>query len=80
MAFHVRDTETDALVRELARRQGLGLTETVKQAVAGELRRRERDRPLRERLARLQHELAAVPDSGLSADKAFYDDLSGQAD
>ena len=30
MAFHVRDGETDALVRELARREGVGLTEAVK--------------------------------------------------
>lgn len=34
MAFHIRDEETDTLVRELARRKGVGLTEAVKLAVA----------------------------------------------
>jgi antitoxin VapB len=80
MAFHVRDAETDALVRALARKRGCGLTDAVKQAVAAELRRADAATPLRERLRALQDEIAALPDSGLDADKRFYDELSGHAD
>jgi antitoxin VapB len=40
MAFHIHDPETDRLVRELARREGVGLTETVKRAVEDALKRR----------------------------------------
>lgn len=79
MAFHVRDTETDTLVRALARKRGCGLTEAVKQAVAAELRRAEAATPLRARLKALQDDVAALPDTGLDADKAFYDELSGHA-
>ena len=38
MAFHVRDAETDALVRQLAARERVGLTEAVKRAVSEKLR------------------------------------------
>jgi antitoxin VapB len=76
MPFHVRDTETDTLVRALARKRGCGLTEAVRQAVTAELRRAEAATPLRERLKALRDEVAALPDTGLEADKAFYDSLS----
>jgi antitoxin VapB len=79
MAFHVRDPETDTLVRELARRKGVGLTEAVKQAVGAELDRERRD----DRIAKvreIQARIAARGRSGLKADKAFFDDLSGQGD
>ena len=37
MVFYIRDEETDGLVRQLARRKGVGLTEAVKLAVRHEL-------------------------------------------
>ena len=80
MAFHIRDRETDALVRELARKRGCGLTEAVKQAVDAELHRDRSRTPLQVRLRALQDELAAIPDTGLDADKGFYDALSGDED
>jgi antitoxin VapB len=79
MPFHVRDPETDTLVRELARRKGVGLTEAIKQAVGAELAREAAD----DRLAKvreIQARIAARGRSGLKADKAFFDDLSGQGD
>jgi antitoxin VapB len=39
MAFHVRDPTTDALVRKLARRRGVGITEAIRQAAENELER-----------------------------------------
>jgi antitoxin VapB len=76
MAFHVRDPETDALVRKLARQKGVGITQAVKLAVDAELRREERP-PLRERIRAIQDEVRSWPDTGLKADKAFFDELSG---
>ena len=77
MAFHVRDSETDALVRELARREGIGLTEAVRRAVKHELEREEKVLPLWERIGPIQDRIAKYPKTGLKADKAFFDDLSG---
>lgn len=79
MAFHIRDPETDTLVRKLAERKGVGLTEAVKLAVGAELARDAAG----DRLAKvreIQARIAARGRSGLRADKAFFDDLSGQGD
>lgn len=80
MAFHVRDTETDTLVRELARKRGVGLTEAVKQAVGAALQYEDQKIPLRERIRDIQDEIARWPRTGLKADKAFFDELSGDED
>jgi len=77
MAFHIRDRDTDAVVRELAARKGVSLTEAVKHAVRNELRQMNQDVPFLERIRDLQERVAAYPDTGLKADKAFYDELSG---
>ncbi|HSI40348.1 MAG TPA: type II toxin-antitoxin system VapB family antitoxin [Xanthobacteraceae bacterium] len=77
MPLHIRDIETDALVRELARRKGVGLAEAVKLAVQGELRRDERPIPLRDRLRAIAAPLSEVPDAGPLPNKAFFDSLSG---
>jgi antitoxin VapB len=77
MPFHIRDPETDALVRELARKRGQGLTEAVKTAVGAELRREVAGVPFAERLRALQDKALSRPETGLAADKAFYDELSG---
>jgi len=80
MPFHVRDAETDTLVRELARRRGCGLTEAVKQAVGAELRRVNEEIPLRDKIRALQDEVLSHPSTGLEADKAFYDWLNDEED
>jgi antitoxin VapB len=83
MAFHVRDAETDRVVRELARRKGTTLTETIREAAAKELEAivaAEAARPrqsVREAIAEIQERVAKYPRTGLKADKAFYDWLSG---
>lgn len=77
MAFHVRDHETDALVRELARKRGVGLTEAVRLAVRHELARDAAAVPLRDRIAAFQAEVLRRSPMGRAADKAFHDELSG---
>lgn len=78
MAIHIRDPDTDAVVRRLARRRGVGITEAVKLAAEAELRRDADD--IQAALRDVQAEVAARGRSGLKADKAFFDDLSGQGD
>jgi antitoxin VapB len=78
MPFHVRDAETDALVRELADKERVGITEAVKLAATEALAARERTRA--EKLARMDAILAefdALPRTGLKADKAFFDMING---
>ncbi len=80
MAIHVRDPETDALVRELARKRGVSLTEAVRQAVGAELGREVDATKLRARIQEIQAKVLSRPPTGLEADKAFYDWLSGEED
>jgi antitoxin VapB len=62
MAFHISDPSTDAAVRKLAALKGKGLTETVREAVEAELRRERGGGRLKDRLAELRREIAAMPD------------------
>lgn len=80
MAFHIRDPETDRLARELARLQGGGITGAVKSALEAKLKEERKKLPLMERIKDITDHLAAIPDTGLKADKAFYDWLSGEED
>lgn len=80
MPFHIRDAETDTKVRELARRRGVGLTEAVNQAVREALDREAAKEPLIDRVREIQQRIAARGRTGLVADKAFFDWLSGEED
>lgn len=81
MAFHVRDKETDALVRRLAVERGVGLTEAIKLAVGNELQRKVDEKTAFMTMIRgFQEEVASWGETGLKADKAFFDELSGDED
>lgn len=78
MAFHIRDPRTDKAVRQLAARKGVSMTEAVRDAVESELAKLEEDKlPMIERIRDIQERVAAYRKTGLKADKAFYDWLSG---
>jgi len=77
MPFHVRDAETDTLVRKLARAKGMGLTEAVRLAVRNELQRAAEATPLRDRLRKIAARLDDYPSTGKRADKKFFDEISG---
>ena len=78
MAFHVRDDETDSLVRQLAAAKGVGLTQAVRLAVASELKRVGEERLQRQiGIDAILAEMDRLPRTGLKADKAFFDELSG---
>ena len=78
MALHIRDREADRLVRELAERRNIALTEAVKIAVRNELERDEERPSLWDRLQPLLAQIAARGSTGLEADKAFYDSLNDE--
>jgi antitoxin VapB len=79
MAFHIKDTATDAAVRQLAKLKGKTLTETIREAVENEYARARSQIPLIERLKPIQEELRSLSKpGGLPADKAFFDELSGE--
>ena len=52
-------------------------TDAVRTALENELRRLDEAVPLRDRLHPLQDRVMSRPATGLEADKAFYDELSG---
>ena len=78
MPFHVRDAEVDAMVRQYAEDNRVGITDAIKLAVR---RAREADDKARaEKLARIDAILAefdAVPRTGLKADREFIDMING---
>ena len=78
MSFYVKDRATDEAVRRLAKLKGKTLTKTIREAVEKESERFRQERPLRERVKHIQERIAARPETGLKADKAFFDELSGE--
>ena len=78
MPLNIRSEEVNRLAETLAARKHINKTDAVKQALENELRRLDQALPLRERLRPLQDRVMARPATGLEADKAFYDELSGE--
>lgn len=80
MSFHVRDPETDRAVRQLARLKGKTLTETIREAIEHEYAAVAGRPSLVERLKVLQTRFRDLSrPGGLPADKAFFDELSGES-
>jgi antitoxin VapB len=75
--LYIKDDATAELVAQLAKLRGVSKQEAVRQAVGAELARTAEVIPLRERFARLREENPLPPTTGERADKAFFDDLSG---
>jgi antitoxin VapB len=78
MVFHIKDEATDKAVRRLARLKRKTLTETIREAVEHEYEWVHSEIPLIERLKPIQDQLKSLSKpGGLPADKAFFDQLSG---
>lgn len=78
MPLYIKDDVTADLVAQLAKAIGTTKSEAVRQAVTAELARLTPEKPLRERFAELRASRPLPPPTGKVADKAFFDDLSGQ--
>lgn len=79
-SLYIKDAETAALVDRVAKRAGMTKTALVKEVVAA--REAELDRggsamKARDRLEKFWREHPLPPPTGFVADKAFYDELSG---
>ena len=77
MAFYVKDPATDKAVRRLAKIKGKTLTDTIREAVEKEYANTKASKSVAEKLDALAERFGKFPRSGLEADKAFFDDLSG---
>lgn len=80
MVLHVRDAETDAKARELARLKGVSITEAVGEALDQALKTERSRLPLWQRTADIRARVASYARTGETVDKSFYDELSGEGD
>jgi hypothetical protein len=79
MAFHVRDEANDTAVRKLAKLKKKTLTATIREAIEHEYERECGEDTFMAAVRKAQEEFKALGKStGLLADKAFYDELSGE--
>jgi len=78
MPLNIRSEEVNRLAEQLATRKRVNKTEAVRLALENELRRLDDALSLKERLRLLQDRVMARPATGYDADKAFYDELSGE--
>jgi antitoxin VapB len=77
MPLYIKDDATAELVGQLAKLRGLTKQGAVRLAVTAELKRATEAVPLRVRFAKLRDAHPLPPSTGDAADKAFFDDLSG---
>ena len=75
--LQIRNRRVVELAAKLAAVRRGTKTEAVLHALENEFARIEGKKTLAERLKPLRERIAAVPRTGLKADKEFYDDLSG---
>lgn len=78
MPLNIRSEEVNQLADKLASVARVSKTEAVRMALANEIERREKAIPLADRIRPIQERFAALPDTGLKADKAFYDSLNDE--
>jgi len=77
MPLNIRSEEVNQMAETLAKRLGVSKTEAVRRALRQELGLTDRSVSLWERIRPIQDRIQARGATGLEADKAFYDELSG---
>ena len=80
MGLSVKDPATVEAVRRLAKLEGKGITDTIRLAVEEKLAHTHPEKSIGELLDAMTAEVAKWPRTGLKADKAFFDWLSGEED
>jgi len=78
MPLYIKDDTTAALVTQLASKCGISKQAAVRQAVEAALRRMDQAVPLRERIGAWRRQHPMPEPTGQKADKAFFDELSGE--
>ncbi|MEH3038575.1 MAG: type II toxin-antitoxin system VapB family antitoxin [Sphingomonas paucimobilis] len=82
-SLYIKDPETAEHAARLAEQLGVSKTDVVRRgliALETQLSPDERRRVFRDRIAKWRAENPLPPPTGLKADKAFYDWLSGEED
>lgn len=77
MPIYIKDAEVTELVNELARRRGSTKRDAVKAAVEAALENEPKPLSVLEKLEKFWAEHPLPEPTGEVADKAFFDDLSG---
>jgi antitoxin VapB len=77
--LQIRNERVVQLAAKLAAIRGSTKTEAVLRALENELARIESEKTLTERLRPIQDRIASRAATGLEADKAFFDELSGES-
>jgi antitoxin VapB len=77
--LNIRSEIVHQLAERLAARRQVSKTAAVRIALQNELRRLDEAVPLRDRIRLLQERGLSRLATGMEADKAFYDELSGNA-
>jgi antitoxin VapB len=77
MPLNIRNEAVNQLAETLAAKLSINKTEAVARALRNELQRLAEATPLRARLRPIQDRVMARPATRLDADRAFYDELSG---
>ena len=75
MTIYVKDPKTDKAIRRLAKLRGTTLTEAIRMAVEKELAK---ERKPKVNIDDLIARVASWPNTGLKADKAFFDSLNDE--
>jgi antitoxin VapB len=79
MPLNIRSEVVNQLAERLAARRQVNKTDAVRIALQNELRRLDEAVTLRDRVRPVQERVLSRPATGLEANKAFYDELSGNA-
>ncbi len=77
MSLNIRSEAVNQLAEALAARMATSKTDAVARALRNELQRLDDAVPLRQRLGPVQNRVLSRPATGMEADKAFYDEISG---
>lgn len=78
MPLNIRDEQVNQLATQVAARRRVSKTEAIRLALQRDLAALDRDTPMMERIREIQARVASWPDTGLEADKAFYDSLNDE--
>ena len=78
MPLNIRSEEVNRLAEKVAALAKVSKTEAVRIALVHEVERLESQPSLLERLRPARARIARHPDTGLDADKAFFDELNGE--
>jgi len=80
MAYSIKDAETDAVIRKLAKVKGKPIVDAIREACVNELERERQKTSLWERLQPVVERVAAFPlrpEQTYLSHKAFFDDMWG---